>query len=273
MRRKDDTVFIAAITCKAAYDAQGNYHSSRNTMIDITERKLAEDALRLANLEMERAMRVKDDFLAGMSHELRTPLTGILGISELLLGNITGELNERQRKYVQIIDSSGSHLLSLINDILDLSKIEAGKLEARFEKVVVNDLCVSSISFVKQTAVKKRVKLNLKFNMDGLSLLADPLRLKQILVNLLSNAVKFTPEGGTVALEVMADVETKKLTFAVIDTGIGIKPEDMSKLFIPFSQLDSSLARKYQGTGLGLSLVKEIDRTASGDSICGEQAR
>jgi len=232
---------------------------------DITERKQAEEKLnesytRLdsANRELERASRTKDEFLANMSHELRTPLNGILGMSEILLEEQRGPLNDRQRGYVNIIDSSGRHLLSLINDILDLSKVEAGKLELDIETFSVNDLCQSSLNFIKQPAVNKGVQVSYMPDPDLPTLQADPRRVKQILVNLLNNAVKFTPARGEVALEVRTDPAKGMIDFSIKDTGIGISPANQKRLFQPFTQLDTSLARAYEGTGLGLVLVKRL---------------
>ena len=208
--------------------------------------------------ELINANRAKDEFLANMSHELRTPLNGILGFSETLLEGIRGALNERQEQAVEIIQSSGHHLLGLINDILDVSKIESGKFELQKDSILVNDVCQSSLNFVRQLANKKSILIDYFSSPATSRIYADPKRLKQILVNLLNNAVKFTPENGSVKLEVRADVSAGVMRFSVIDTGIGITPEDQQKLFKPFVQLDSSLSRQYEGSGLGLSLVKKL---------------
>jgi PAS domain S-box-containing protein len=227
-------------------------------IINVTERKQAETVLRRANAELARVARVKDEFLANVSHELRTPLNTILGLSELLREQIRGPLNPRQQDAIQSIEVSGQHLLDLINDILDLSKVEAGRLDLQVEPVHVIELCQSSLLLVKELAIKK--SLQLLFQPHGLPALieADPKRLKQMLVNLLSNAVKFTPEGGQVCLEVTGDAAAGQVIFTVLDTGIGIAPEDLARLFQPFSQLDSSLSRQHEGTGLGLALVRRL---------------
>ncbi|MFV9504782.1 MAG: response regulator [Oscillochloridaceae bacterium umkhey_bin13] len=211
-----------------------------------------------ANYELARAIRTKDDFLANMSHELRTPLNAILALSESLSEQLRGPLNQRQLDALNNIDSSARHLLSLINDILDLSKIEAGRLELQSELVAVGDLCNACLVFVKEQALKKQIQLSFQLN-DQLAIIeADPRRLKQILVNLLTNAVKFTPKGGAVKLEVVLDPISEQARFTVRDTGIGISPEDLRHLFQPFVQADASLNRSHEGTGLGLALVQRL---------------
>ncbi len=257
-------------------DEHGMPRGSVGIFQDITERKKNEEGLRQseekyralsADLEMRveertselvRANRAKDEFLANMSHELRTPLNAILGFSETLSEEIRGPLNERQQQAVGLIHSSGQHLLGLINDILDVSKIEAGKFELYYEETVVNDICHSSLNFIKQLAGKKSITVEYFPSPDASTIQADPKRLKQVLVNLLNNAVKFTPEHGHVKLEVNADPHAGIMYFTITDTGIGILPEDLQKLFDPFVQVDSSLSRQYEGTGLGLTLVKKL---------------
>lgn len=231
----------------------------RTLNLELEQRVQARTAeLQLTNLELARASRMKDEFLASMSHELRTPLTGVLNISEVLQEQIFGSLNEKQLKSLRVIEDSGRHLLGLINDILDLSKIEAGQLELQRETFLVNDICQSSLQLVKGMAQKKQQYISFTIEPVLLTLNADPRRLKQILVNLLSNAVKFTPEGGKLSLEVTGDSEAKAVHFTVHDTGIGIAPEDLPRLFRPFTQLDSSLSRQQTGTGLGLALVQRM---------------
>ncbi|BDI18142.1 hypothetical protein ANSO36C_39440 [Nostoc cf. commune SO-36] len=217
-----------------------------------------------ANVELARATRLKDEFLANMSHELRTPLNAILGMSEGLQESVFGSINEKQAKAIATIERSGRHLLELINDILDLSKIESGKLELQLSDVSVSSLCDGSFAFIKQMALKKNIHLNTHISENIDSIKADNRYLRQILINLLSNAVKFTPQGGSVTLEVRLEGATEAgevplhLCFYVTDTGIGIAPEEIGKLFQPFIQLDSSLNRQYSGTGLGLALVQKI---------------
>ena len=235
----------------------------------VIERKRAEELISQYTTELELrveertaelvlANRAKDEFLANMSHELRTPLSGILGYSELLLEGVRGPVNEKQEEALQTIHSSGAHLLGLISDILDISKIEAGKLELHPENIIVNEICQSSLIFINQLANKKSITVEYSSPPAAATIFADPMRLKQILINLLNNAVKFTPEKGMVKLEVQADARAGLMRFFITDSGIGISPEDLKKLFKPFVQVDSSLSRQYEGTGLGLSLVKKM---------------
>ncbi len=272
---------------------------------ELSERKQAEakllkinQELELTNAELARATRLKDEFLANMSHELRTPLNAILGMSEGFQDSVFGELNEKQRKSIATIERSGKHLLELINDILDLSKIESGKLELQISDVPIVSLCEASLAFIKQIAHKKAIEIHTSIPKDIKSIQGDNRHLRQILINLLSNAVKFTPNGGSITLKVLVEEgsqfttdikevyqenhqeiketsgiiaalsaysptipiapSSQRLCFSVIDTGIGIAQEDISKLFQAFVQIDSSLNRQYSGTGLGLALVERI---------------
>ena len=263
--RKDGSILPVVLNATAVFDANGTYIQSRSTMFDITERKRVEmalrqsrDELRLANTELSRALRTKDEFLANMSHELRTPLNAILALSESLLEQLRGPLNERQQNSLRSIEASGRHLLALINDILDLSKVEAGRLDLQIESILIADICHASLSFIKEIATKKSLLLSFHLNDQLAAIDADPKRLKQMLVNLLSNAVKFTPVGGKVRLAVTTDAEAGSVRFVVEDTGIGITPTDMARLFQPFTQLDSGLSRQHEGSGLGLVLVRHL---------------
>ncbi len=217
-----------------------------------------------ANAELARASRLKDEFLASMSHELRTPLNAVLGLSEALNEGVFGPLNEKQQKALRNVEESGRHLLSLINDILDLSKIEAGKLTLDLTSVRVEQLCQASLRLVKQTAQKKHLKVQCSVDEQIATLRADERRLKQMLVNLLSNSVKFTPDGGSIGLDVTCDRVAGSVRFTVWDTGVGISEEDIAKLFKPFVQLDSRLARQHPGTGLGLALVYRMAQMHGG---------
>ena len=235
------------------------------TARDVTEKN--ETALALhrahadltrANAELAQASRLKDEFLATMSHELRTPLNAILGLSEALLEQVGGTLTPRQVKSVTTISTSGQHLLALINDILGLSKIEAGALELHVEPLNVDEFCQGCLAFVRTQAMQK--KIGVAFEPDGRAakFVADPKRFKQVLVNLLTNAVKFTPEGGRIGLTVAASEGEDMVRFTVWDTGIGIASGDQGKLFRPFTQIDSGLTRAQDGTGLGLALVAKL---------------
>ncbi len=214
--------------------------------------------LRKANAELAQAARMKDEFLATMSHELRTPLHTILGMTEALQEETFGPLTEKQQNALRSVMESGQHLLSLIGDILDLAKIGAGKFELNFFPVSIEAVCQASLRFITQEALKKHIMLSFSLKSKITTIEADNRRLKQILVNLLSNAVKFTPEGGEVGLEVRSDPGEQHLYFTVWDTGIGITPENLNRLFHPFVQLDGTFSRKHPGTGLGLSLVSRI---------------
>ncbi len=232
---------------------------------DVTERQRAEENLRraltelnLANAELAQASRLKDEFLANMSHELRTPLNAILGLSEALLEQVSAPLTPRQAKSVTTISTSGQHLLMLINDILDLSKIEAGKLELNLEAVNVEEFCQSCLVFVRTQAMQKRIAVAFEPDERVPTMPADAKRLKQVLVNLLTNAVKFTPEGGRIGLTVAEQEGGEAVRFTVWDTGIGIAEHDAAKLFHAFTQIDSGLSRAQEGTGLGLALVAKL---------------
>jgi PAS domain S-box-containing protein len=240
------------------YDEAGAPEKMIGANQDITLYKQAEETLHHANLELERGLRMKNEFLANMSHELRTPLNAILGISESLEEQISGSLNQKQIKYVHIITESGRHLLELINDILDLSKIEAGKLELDIQSVSVEKLCASSLRMFKELAQKKSLNVSFRLDKNVKVILGDERRLKQSLVNLIGNAVKFTPPGKNIGLEVNGYAEKNIATFTIWDEGIGIAPQDIPLLFKPFVQLNAGLAREFPGTGLGLALVSQM---------------
>jgi PAS domain S-box-containing protein len=256
-------------------DAQGNLQSMIGINFDISDRKQAEIQLKHINEELLRATKLKDEFLANMSHELRTPLNSILGLSNVLGEQVLGSLNERQIKAIGTVESSGEHLLSLINDILDLSKISSGMMELNVESVLVKNLCDSSLVFVKQQAFQKQVQIasNIPKNINKINV--EERRIRQVLINLLTNAIKFTPSEGQVNLLVAVGrgdtwqgeatipqriklMNSPMIVFQVVDTGIGIAANDLQRLFQPFVQISSSLNRQYEGTGLGLALVKQI---------------
>ncbi len=210
----------------------------------------------------ESANRSKSEFLGNMSHELRTPLTGILGFSHVLLQEVFGSLNEKQKQYIAGINSCGKHLLDLINDLLDLSKLEAGKESLNLETIVIAEICEASIFLIRERVADRGLEISTVITTNLTTFIADQRRVKQILFNLLSNAVKFTPTGSvTLKVEQIQDI----IQFSVIDTGIGIAESDKVKLFQPFQQLDSSLSRKYEGSGLGLALSRNLARLHGGD--------
>ncbi len=209
------------------------------------------------NRDLERADQMKSEFLANMSHELRTPLNAIIGFSELLQEQFYGPLNKEQDDYLSNIRTAGEHLLGLINDILDLSKIEAGRMELDLEPVDLPRMLESSLTIVKEKAYTNGVQLHVDVSDTGM-IVADPRKLKQILFNLLSNAVKFTPAGGSVSVTARNASDGDAVEIAVADTGAGISAEDQQKLFREFTQVDGSLSRRHEGTGLGLALTKRL---------------
>ncbi len=239
------------------------------------ERAESQERLRQINEELERSSQLKSEFLASMSHELRTPLNSILGFSDLLLRQISGPLSDRQVNHVGLIEKSGQHLLHLINDILDLSKIEAGKAELDLQTVYMQEICTDCLKMIHPRADKKRIALSLELDYRLTKVLVDERRVRQIIINLLSNAIKFTPEAGQVKLsgrlaygsEIEDDyrpdcspvnASTPYLCLEVKDSGIGIPSERWHLLFRPFQQVDSSLTRRHEGTGLGLALTKRL---------------
>lgn len=218
------------------------------------QRRTAE--LQMVNEQLQRANRMKDQFLAAMSHELRTPLNGLLAKAEMLQEEVYGALNQRQARAAEVISDNGRHLLCLINDILDLSRLEAGATELTMQRIAVSQLCRASIIAVRPAAVAKSIALEWELEEGITWMQGDEQRLKQVLVNLLDNAVKFTPNEGEVGLVITSS--EAQIHFTVWDTGIGIGDAQLERLFQPFVQLDASLARKYGGAGLGLYLVRRL---------------
>jgi PAS domain S-box-containing protein len=277
-RARNGTLTVVSYNASTFHDRdrvlQGVFAAAR----DVTELKLFEQRLQLKNLELEEASRMKSEFLANMSHELRTPLNAIIGFSEVLVDGLLGEMTDQQRGFIGDIFSSGKHLLSLINDILDLSKVEAGKMTLDLEPVQVSSMFANSLSIIREKAAARNIRLVMDAPKELGSIRSDARKVKQIVYNLLSNAVKFTPDKGEVTLKAtrvsreevgqLSDVSmgrsfplgdnefTDFLKISVTDSGIGISPEGLERLYKPFSQIDSGLARKFEGTGLGLAMVK-----------------
>ncbi len=255
-RNKAGGIFPVWLSTSMIKDTKNEPMAMVSVVSDITEFKKAEE-VRMENMRLAIASSAKSEFLANMSHELRTPLNSIIGFSELLQQNSDGELNEKQNKYVGNVLTSGRFLLNLINDILDLSKVEAGKIEPMFEKMPVHAVINETLSLIKEKATKHNVLLNKEFDPALNIIEADQQRFKQILFNLLTNAVKFSKkEGGTVTVTTKKEGDMARIS--VSDTGIGIKEEDMGKLFKEFEQLNPGISRKYGGTGLGLAISKKL---------------
>ncbi|MDJ0689941.1 MAG: HAMP domain-containing sensor histidine kinase [Xenococcaceae cyanobacterium MO_188.B32] len=214
--------------------------------------------------EQEQANPATQEFISHLNHELRSPIAAILGFARMLKEEIYGSLNDKQMQYIQAMATTGEHALDLINDYLDLAKVNADKEELEPEKLAVEDICRASLAIVAEKARQKRLKLNLDIDREVDFCLADKLRLQQILVNLLSNAVKFTQEGS-VTLRITP--QGQNLQFSVIDTGIGISEANQKKLFQPFQQIKNSACREEKGTGLGLALSRKLAILHGGDIV------
>jgi signal transduction histidine kinase len=223
--------------------------------------KTTQQALLLAE-QSKAASTAKSEFLANMSHELRTPLNHIIGFTELVVDKNFGELNSQQEEFLNDVLQSSRYLLNLINEILDLSKVESGKMEVELSTVYLKPLVENSLVMVKEKAMKHRITLSTEITDQPETFQADERKVKQILYNLLSNAVKFTPDGGSVRVQVVSENGLSPgpsgLRFSVIDTGIGLKNKDRERIFEPFEQADNSASRKFQGTGLGLAVTKKL---------------
>ncbi|MDB4945922.1 MAG: hybrid sensor histidine kinase/response regulator [Labilithrix sp.] len=284
-RARNGKLTVISYNAKTFHDRdrklQGVFVAAR----DITESRLFEQALQ-QKIIAEDASRTKSEFLANMSHELRTPLNAIIGFSEVLRDGLLGDMSSQQRGFIADIFDSGKHLLALINDILDLSKVEAGKMTLDLEPVEVSSLLVNSLSIIREKAAERRIHVRIEDPEDLGTIEADGRKIKQILYNLLSNAVKFADEGGEVALSArratraevgtcrgdgtarsvpLADSDFEEfLELSVTDSGIGISPDGLESLFEAFSQIDKGLARKYEGSGLGLAMVKALAQLHGG---------
>jgi signal transduction histidine kinase len=237
---------------------------------DVTDRKRLEDDIRRQNRELEEqnrrvqeASRMKSEFLANMSHELRTPLNSIIGFSEMMHEGHLGALADDHREYLGDILTSARHLLHLINDVLDLSKVESGTMEFFPEPVALAPLIAEACDMVHPLAARKGIAIAVDVDGELRDLVLDPAKLKQVLSNYLSNAVKFTPDGGRVKVRALA-FGAERFRLEVEDTGIGIRSEDVDRLFVEFQQLDSSAAKRHQGTGLGLALTRRLVEAQGG---------
>jgi protein-histidine pros-kinase len=257
-RRKDGTEFAAEISLSPIETAGGKLVTA--AIRDVTGRKRDMEE---QNQRMQEASRLKSEFLANMSHELRTPLNAIIGFSSLLHAGKAGPLSETQTEYLGDILTSSRHLLQLINDVLDLAKVESGKIELRVETVDIATLIREVRDIVRGLAAERRIKIGVEIDPAITTVTVDARLVKQVLYNFLSNAIKFSREGGgDVAVRVAADPDGWRIE--VEDHGIGIRPEDMARLFVEFQQLDSSAAKKFQGTGLGLALTRRIVEAQGG---------
>jgi PAS domain S-box-containing protein len=253
--RRDGHEFPVEISLSPLETEEGTLVMS--VIRDVTERKRFERTLQEKNIELEKASLTKDRFLASMSHELRTPLNAIIGFTGTLLMKLAGPLTSDQEKQLHIIESSAEHLLSLINDLLDLAKIESGKVELNLEPVVCQSILEGVATTLRPLTETKELKFEVKMPQPDLVIKTDKRALSQIIINLTNNAIKFT-EQGAICLELaQRQVNGQKLTeISVIDTGIGIRPEDQAKLFRAFEQVDST--RRLEGTGLGLYLSQKL---------------
>lgn len=257
-----DKVINYRVVSSPIKDKYGNIIAAIETVEDITEQKKSDDIKR-ENERLVLANRAKSEFLTVMSHELRTPLNAIIGFSELLKNKDFGELNEKQKRYADNVHSSGKHLLSLIDDILDITRIESGKMETNIEKVSVPKIINESADLIKEKAANKNIRIITQVRSDIEFIDTDANRLRQVLNNLLDNAVKFSqPDGGTITITALK--EGKSAKFSVADTGIGIKKEDMGRLFRNFEPLDAGFTRKHEGTGLGLAISNKLVQLLGG---------
>jgi signal transduction histidine kinase len=241
---------------------EGGFRGYRGTGRDITVKKRAEE-LAKALAASEESSRTKSAFVATMSHELRTPLNSVIGFTELVHAGEAGPISPTQRHYLDNVLGSGRQLLRLINDVLELARVESGEMELHPEPLDVGLLLGEVVSGLRPSAEQSRIQIRMEVDESIGHVVADPARLKQVLYNYLSNALKFTPAGGSVVVRARAQ-GPDAFALEVEDTGVGIKPEDLTRLFVAFQQLDSGHARKYGGTGLGLAVTKRLVEAQGG---------
>ncbi len=245
--------------------SQNELKQEKSLLSERVERRTL--ALNIANAELAQAAKTKDMFLATMSHELRTPLTTIMGLTEMLQDALYGPVNSGQNRALATIQESSRHLLTLINDILDVAKVESGKMELKWDYLPVDQLVEASLRLVRQPANTKKHHLEQQADPSVKLIHGDGRRLKQLLVNLLSNAIKFTPDGGKIGLQIKGNDEQGQVELSVWDDGIGIETTQQQHLFEPFVQVDNESTRRYSGTGLGLTLVKRMAQLHGGDVV------
>ena len=260
--RKDGQRFWARVTVSRVLDHDGRLLGYSKVTRDRTERRMMELTLQEKNIELRKTVEARDLFLANMSHELRTPLNGIIGFAEFLADEKPGPLSPKQKEYLEDILHSGKHLLHVINDVLDLAKVEAGKMELTAEVFSIAKAVDDVYAALELTAQKKQLQIKIGLDPEFDEVTLDRNRFKQVLYNLFSNAVKFTDEGGSVEV-VTTKIDHNRFRLVVADTGIGIKPEDLKRLFKQFEQINSG-QRRGQGTGLGLALTRRIVELQSG---------
>lgn len=258
---------MPALTSKTATTLEQLQHRLESLHAELAQQQQRIAELEATNRDLENAARVKDELLATIGHELRTPLNAMLSLVYILQEQLDSVLTERQHESFRVIESSGQHLLELINDILDLSKLQAGKIRLKVETVEVEPLCDETLTIIRQLAEQKSLRITVRRNEQVSTIQADRLRIKQILVNLLSNAVKFTPEGGAVGIEIVGLPEREQVRFIVWDTGVGIAEQDLPLLFKPFVQIDNELSQQNTGSGLGLALSQRLARHHGGDIL------